>query len=185
MKKMFIIGSFLFTPVCSSFCSASREEAFELSKTHKITVNKRGETIFYPKEYSNYEELKKKRITNLLAERLNLLCSFKKLYDQYQETQQFPETEYVNNQGRLTRNEIFLKNNIDKNLLSRIFDNNYSNEKITTDHIINIALALKERLSPTDTNNQEKLQDLIEQVHSWESKAEQAITLGSSSFLAF
>lgn len=171
-------GSLLMQYICtaSDMCE-------ELTKTHKRGIKREtGETIFFPKEYDNYEVFKAKYVTNLLAERLKILSEFKDLYDQWKETKELPE-KYLTHRKSLDINENLLRNNLEGSKLNEIFGETYDRQGIKPEHIITVASVLKERLLPEDVANQAKLAGLIQQIQSWNQKEGKSFMLGESSIL--
>lgn len=184
MKKIFTIGFLLLIQYA---CTAGEEEDqfTRLSKTHKIEVRPQtGETIFYPKEYKNYQEFKEKSletkyVTELLAKRLIMLCDFRELLG---ESSEKGSGKYLYHQNCLDRNQIALVSNAKQGALDSIkFSETYDNA--LTNHIIDVASLLKRNLSTEDKSTQEKLDKLIEKFRSWQKEEERVLALGSTSTL--
>lgn len=136
----------------------------DLSKTHFPVTREDGETIYIPKEYGSYDEFKKQHITNLLAERLKIFSDFKKLHDDIKNNVDIEQqkSKYLNYKDKLDVNYIVLMNNIDEHMCYAIFGSDYDHNKIKSNHILNIAMALEARL--LDGISKSNVNELIKKI---------------------
>ncbi len=157
------------------------------SKTHKVArPSMRGRfrlmvQNYYSKHYETEEDQDEQWVTDLLAKRLKIIGSLKKLHDQPSES----PGKYLQRKTSLERNQIGLMSNL-KNLnsdqLKEIFGKKYNYRKLDADHAIKVALALTKRI-PEDEESLRKLEAVIEKVQSWKQTEGHVLILGKTSFL--
>lgn len=91
--------------------------------------------IYYPEKFASYEEFKDNWVTNLVLERLQLICDGH-------------EAEYIFEEYKteIQKNAVFICHNMKSEYLINLFGPNYKRERITVSHVKYLVKYLQEKL---------------------------------------
>lgn len=182
MKIFLMIGVILSVQnIC--FAADSNTQCESLDKTHKYHRDEITGGIWYPTMYQNYECIQEEVVTKLLSERLKMLMEFKILHAKWM-VKKMLELEYKDLKFKLECNEVAILRNCSNALLHFVFDRNYDGDFIRANHIINVAIFLKNRLCGDSFNeHRAKLDKMIEAIQFFNEKEGQFFAIGKESFL--